>query len=302
MILVAGGTGFIGAEVVRELRRRGRRDVTVMTTSPQRSGARLRELGADGVEGSVLDPPSLAGATSGAEVVIQALTFPTFPVEKPNKGYTFEEFDHHGTARLVDAARANGARKFIYLSGSGAAPDGRYHWLRAKWRGEESIRGSGLAFTIFRPSWVYGPEDKALNTFAGFARRLPFVPVIGKGDQRLQPVFVSDVAAAVADSIEEPSTDGRTLEIGGPDVMTMNEVVDTMLSVMQLRRRKLHAPAFLPTAAGAVLRFLPKPRLSPAAVTFITMDALADTTELLEVLDIKLTPLRDALSRYLSPR
>ena len=128
------------------------------------------------------------------------------------------------------------------------------------------------------------------------------MPVIGSGHQRLQPVFISDVAAAVADSLEEPSTDGRTLEIGGPDVMTMNEVVDTMLSVMRLRRRKLHAPAFLLKAAGAVLRFLPKPPLSPAAVTFITMDALADTTELLEVLDLKLTPLHDALSLYLSPR
>lgn len=296
MILVAGGTGFIGAEVVRELKRRDRHDVKVLTSSPKGRAARLAELGVEGVAGSILDPASLSVATGAADVVVQSLTFPTFPVEKPKKGYTFEEFDHHGTERLALAARANGVRRHVYVSGVGAAPNGDYAWHRAKWEGEQALRRSGVGYTILRPSWVYGPEDRALNRFAGFARRLGFVPVIGRGDQRINPLFVTDLARAVADAIDNPEAEGRTLEIGGPEVLTMNEVVATMLSVMGRSRPALHAPAFLPKAAGALLQFLPRPPLSPDAVDFITMDAVADNTELMEVLAPELTPLRVGLS------
>src|SRR5581483_4595813 len=105
-------------------------------------------------------------------------------------------------------------------------------------------------YSIFRPSWVFGPEDKALNRFVGFARRLPFVPVIGDGKQQLQPVFVEDVARAVADSLETPAAANAVFEIGGPDVLSMDQVLRTMLAVMGKRRPLLHAPAFLPRLAG----------------------------------------------------
>src|SRR5207244_3945774 len=110
-------------------------------------------------------PDSLGPALSGADAVVQALTFPTFPVEKPRKRYTFEEFDHRGTERLAQAAARAGVGRFVYSSGSGAAPDADKVWYRAKWGGEEAIRSSGVPSCIIRPSWVYGPEDEALNKF-----------------------------------------------------------------------------------------------------------------------------------------
>src|SRR6266536_756200 len=119
MILVAGGSGFIGSAAVEHLRREGE-EVAVMTAHPGRSRERIERMGATAVAGDVQDAGSLRQAVTGAEAVVQALTFPTFPVEKPRKGYTFEEFDHLGTERLVRAAAAAGVKKYVYASGAGA--------------------------------------------------------------------------------------------------------------------------------------------------------------------------------------
>ncbi len=297
-ILVAGGSGFIGRGVVRRLVAAGS-DVAVMTAHPQRSEEAIRRMGAAPVTGDVTDPDSLPRAVSGVRAVVQAMTFPTFPVEKRSKGFTFEEFDHRGTARLVAAAASAGVSRFVYCSGSGAAPDADKVWFRAKWEGEEAIRSSGVPFAIVRPSWIYGPEDRALNRFVTFARRLPFVPVVGDGRQRLQPVFIDDVAEVLARGAAEDGPTG-TFEIGGPQVMSMDGVLRTMLSVMGRRRPLVHVPAALPKLAGLVLQSLPKPPLSPDAVEFLTGDALADTGPLLDAFDTRLTPLREGLSTYLA--
>jgi uncharacterized protein YbjT (DUF2867 family) len=300
VILVAGGSGFVGAAVVRRLVAGGH-EVAVMTAHPERSAARIRGLGAEPVRGDVLDPGSLEGAVKGARTVVQALTFPTFPLEKPRKRFTFQEFDHLGTERMVRAAARAGAERYVYVSGSGAAPDGEKSRYRAKWWGEEAIRAGGLAHVILRPSWVFGPEDPGLNKFVAFHHFLPFVPVIGDGSQRLQPVFVDDVAEAAARAALDDGPEG-TFEIGGPDVMTMNEVLSTMMVVRGRRKPLIHFPAVLPKLAGFFLQILPNPPLSPAAVDFATSEALADTGPLLRAFPgLRLTPLREGLATYLSP-
>jgi NADH dehydrogenase len=297
MILVAGGSGFIGAAVVRRLVGNGS-DIAVMTAHPDRSRARIEGLGARVVQGDVLDAGSLDRAVAGAQAVIQTLTFPTFPVQRPRKRFTFEEFDHLGTERLTLAAARNGVPRFVFCSGAGSAPDAPKVWFRAKWAGEEAIRASGLDHVIVRPSWVYGPEDRALNRFVAFHRLLPFVPVIGDGHQRLQPVFVEDVAEALAAGAVAGPT--GTFEIGGPDVMDMNQVLAAMMAVRGKRKPLVHFPPALPKLAGFFLQLLPKPPLSPEAVDFATGDALADTGPLLAAFDLKLTPLREGLATYLN--
>ena len=298
MILVAGGSGFIGSAIVERLLGGGA-EVAVMTAHPERSRERIERSGARLVRGDVMDAGSLAAAVRGADVVIQALTFPTFPVEKPSRGYTFEEFDHLGTERLAKAAARAGASKFLFSSGSGAAEDAARIWYRAKWRGEQAIAASGIDHAIIRPSWVYGKRDRALNRFVRLARTLPFVPVIGNGRQRLQPVFVEDVAEAFA-RMAQPGGPSGIFEIGGPEVLTMDAILRTMLEVMGKRRPLVHVPAALPRAAGFFAQALPTPPLSPAAVAFITGDAVADTRALLEATNLKLTPLREGLATYLA--
>lgn len=297
MILVAGGSGFIGSAVVRRLVRDGA-EVAVMTAHPERSAARIEALGAKPVRGDVQDAASLPAAVRGAEAVVQALTFPTFPVEKPSRGYTFEEFDHRGTQRLVSAAAGAGVKRYVYSSGAGAAPDAAEGRFRAKWGGEQAIRASGLSHTIFRPSWLYGPGDRALNRFVTLHRLLPFVPVVGSGTQRLQPVFVEDVAEAMAQALGPQGPTG-TFEIGGPEVMTMNELLEALMDVLGDRKPLLHFPEAMPKLAGAFLQHLPRPPLSPPAVAFLTSDALADVSSLLREFDLRLTPLREGLASYL---
>ncbi|TMK81045.1 MAG: complex I NDUFA9 subunit family protein [Actinobacteria bacterium] len=298
MILVAGGSGFIGAAAVRRLVADGE-DVLVMTAHPSRSGRRIAALGARAVGGDVLDEASLAPALSGADVVVQALTFPTFPVQRPRRGYTFEAFDGRGTSRLVDAAVAVGARKFVFVSGVGASADASQAWYRAKWEGEEHLRRAAIDHVILRPSWVYGPEDRALNVFVWCSRFLPAIPVVGDGSQALQPVFVEDVARAIAQAARPGGLSG-TFEIGGPDVLSMNEVLRTMLAVRGARRALLHIPRWMAKAGGAVAQLWPWPKLSPEAVEFLTEDAVADTEALRGHFDLDLTPFRVGLATYLA--
>ncbi len=299
-VLVAGGGGFIGRAVVRRLVRDGV-DVSAMTAHPSRSAARIERMGARAVRGDVLDPATLGPAVAGMSTVVQALTFPTFPVQVPRKGFTFEAFDHVGTERLVTAAARAGVGRFVFVSGSGAAPDAAAVWYRAKWAGEEAVRAAGIDHAIIRPSWIYGPEDRALNRFVAFHRFLPFVPVVGDGDQRLQPVFVDDVAVVVA---RAASTDGPngTFEVGGPDVRTMNQVLGVMMDVRGRRKPLVHVPVWMAKTAGAFARALPNPPLSPQAVDFLTGDALADTGPLVEAFGIRLTSLEEGLGTYLGPR
>ena len=301
MILVAGGTGFVGGGIVRELARRGQR-VAILTRGAAKAAGRFPGLEVEYREGDVRDAESLISAMEGVEVVIGTVQFPNSPIENRRRGYTFEEIDAAGTERLVTAARAAGVRRYIYLSGAGAAPDARYHWFRAKWRAEEAVRGSGIPFVILRPSWIYGPEDHSLNRFLAMSRSLPFVPMIGDGNrQRLQPVFIDDAGRAVAEAVENRAADGHSFELGGPEVLTMNEIVRTALEVMGRRRWLLSAPKGLMKALAALLRFLPGPPLTPDAIDFITMDALADSSALVGTLGLRLTPLREGLATYLAP-
>jgi uncharacterized protein YbjT (DUF2867 family) len=299
MILVAGGSGFIGSALVNRLVREGR-EVSVMTAHPARSGPRIRSMRAHPIEGDVREEASLARAVAGAEVVVQVLTFPTFPVEKPRKRYTFDDFDHLGTRRLAEAAARAGVRRFVFGSGAGASPDAEKVWFRAKWRGEEAIRASGMSHAIIRPSWVYGPQDRALNRFVAFHRWLPFVPVVGEGLQRLQPVFVEDVAEAFTQAARPEGPEG-TFEIGGPDVLTMNDVLTTMMEVRGRRKPLAHFPVSLTKVGAFFLQFAPIVPLSPSAVDWLVGDALADTAPLLAAFDLTLTPLRRGLASYLGP-
>jgi NADH dehydrogenase len=302
VILVAGGSGVIGSAIVRRLRADGA-EVSVMTAHPERSIARIRGLGAATVYGDVQKPSSLRAAVDGAEVVVQALAFPGFPVEKPSKGWTFDGFENHGTARLVVAAKEAGVRRYVYCSGVGADPHGAESRYRAKWAGERHVVEAHFPeHCIVRPSWAYGPEDRAVSRFVTIARRSPVMPVVGDGRQRLQPVFVDDLGATFARAAAVGAPVG-IYEAGGPEVLTMNDVMHTLLGVLGLKRTLVHVPPWMPKGAGYVAQFLPRPPLSPDAVDFLTSEAVASTTELTKAFPgLEFRTLREGLASYLTPK
>lgn len=295
-VAVAGGTGFLGRSITRALLDAGHEVVVGSRSRPVRQPLDAR---AQWVAADVTNPASLGTFLAGADAVVDAVQFPNSPIENPRKGYTFERIDLGGTKNLVDAARAAGTPLFIGLSGVGAAADGAYHWLRYKWQEEQHIAASGVPYIVFRPSWVYGPGDVSLNRFLKFARFLPFVPVIGNGKTRINPLFVEDLAAHVVAALGRADLRGRIFEIGGPEVLTMDEVIRTALRVAGKRRFLLHNPKPLMKAVATLAQFAPGRPLTADAIDFITMDGVADTAPLLEAFGLQLTPLETALSTYL---
>jgi NADH dehydrogenase len=299
MILVSGGSGLVGSAVVGELLKRPE-SVAVLG----RDATRIQRRFGGKVEaraGDVTRPETLAAAMQGAEVVISAVQFRTSPIEVPRRGWTFEEVDYKGTVNQVNAARAAGVKRFVMVSAVGAAENAPQHWFRFKWQAEQHLINSGLEWTIVRPTWVYGPSDQALNRLLGFTNFLPFMPMFGDGKQAMQPVFVEDVGHVVADAALSPATANQLFELGGPDVMSMNAVLETALEIKGRKRFILHMPMFVGKAAGTLFSLQPfvTPPLTADAVGFLANSATADNGNLERVLHPTLTPFRQGLETYL---
>ena len=202
---------------------------------------------------------------------------------------------------LVAAGRDAGVRSIVYLSGAGAAHDAQRHWFRAKARAEDAVRGSGLRWTIIRPTWIFGPGDVSLNRFLGFARVLPFVPMTNFGSQELAPVYVRDVAELAADAFTDDGAAEQVFEIGGPETLSMRELLHRAMDVAGTKKLLLPAPAALVKLAAWPMRFLPNPPLSPDAVDFVNQPATVDLEPLLERMPRTLTSLEQGLRTYLGP-
>ncbi len=309
VIAVAGGTGFVGGAIARELARRGHRVIILSHRDqpPANASADVSaaNASADAVEyrrADVTQPGSLALALAGVDALVISLAFPNSPIEAPRRGRTFEEVDAAGTEALAKAAVAAGVGRLVYISGAGAAQDAPRHWFRAKWRAEQAIRASGIPYTIFRPSWIYGRGDRSLNRFLGMGKWLPFIPQIGNGRQIVVPLFVDDIGNLAADALETPTVENATLEAGGPESLTMDQVLRRALRIARRRRPILHAPVALVKLMVAPLTLLPSPPMTPGAVDFIVQSAPVDTTALHAAFPRRLTPLDEALATYLGPR
>lgn len=294
MILVAGGTGFLGRAIVAALRHDGL-EVRVLSRGG-RANPWEDDRGVSVVEGDVREAATLDAAVKGCDTLVVAVQFPGHPVEVPKKGLTYDEFDRKGTENLVAAAKKAGISRLVYMSGVNVGQDRKEEWFVAKDRAEAAVTGSGITYTIVRPSWVYGPRDRTLNKFALFARTLPFVPLPGPGTAKVQPVHVDDVALAVATALRTPAAENQVIEIGGPQLLSFRQIVRVMLDVMGKRRLVLPAPAPLVKLGAAVLYKLPGRVLSPRAVDFVNADGPADNRALRELLGIKPRPLAEGIS------
>ena len=275
--------------------------VTVLARNTARVASIPQLAGAGATSADVTDRSSVEGALDDAQAVVGAVQFPNYPMEVPRKGLTFDRYERLGTENLLAEATRAGVERYLYISGAGADSASSKTWYRAKGRAEEAIRASGLTWSILRPSWAYGPEDRALNTFAAIARLSPVVPVPGVGPQRVQPVYVEDIALAVRRIFERDGAWNRVFEIGSREIMTMTEIIQTLLATLGKRRVVLPVPKSLVQLATAPLVALPRPPMTPQGVEFAVQDGLVDITALEEILDVHPIPLQEGLSRYLAP-
>jgi len=298
-LLVAGGSGFIGSHIVQELIERcPDAEVRILTRNAKAGNPREHRIAY--VKGDVTVSPSLSGPLRGVDVIVHCVQFPNHPVENPAKGWTYERVDRQGTGNLVEACVKAGVRRFVYLSGAGAGPGRQEPWFRAKHEAEEAVRRSGMEYAILRPSWVYGPEDRSLNRFVSFTRHFPLVPVIGDGRARVQPVSVFDIAKVAALCATRAEAPNRVFELGGPEELSMNEILRTLQKVLGRRRFLMHFPVAAMKLAARVLALLPNPPLSPSAIDFILMEERVDPRPAEEFFGMKFETLETGLRRYLS--
>jgi uncharacterized protein YbjT (DUF2867 family) len=299
-VALAGGSGFIGRAIVRRIVASGKITARVLTRNPQDARARLGLPGVEFVRAETGQPASLEDALTGASTIVDAIQFDGYPVENPRRGLTFELVDYGGVVALIDAAKRAGVEQFIYISGAAADENSTHPGFRAKGRAERAIRESGLTYTIFRPSLVYGPEDKVVNGLARALRYAPVFGVPGTGRQKVQPVLVDDLAACVMLAVSGRGRNG-TYEIGGPDLMTFDEMMQIIMDASGHRRPLFHIPEGVMRGVGGILEYLPRPPLSRDAVTFVTADNACDIKPLLDEFGINLTPARVGMA-YLAKK
>jgi uncharacterized protein YbjT (DUF2867 family) len=296
-IVVAGGTGFIGREVVDLLLQEGGHEVAVTSRDPAaRRG--LWDARVEIVQAFAGDRVSLGKAFTRADVVVQAIQFPNHPVEDASKGRTYVEVDGKGTQIAAEVAKKLGVRRMVYLSGAGAGQGRPEPWMRAKDMAEAAIAASGLEHVVLRPSWIYGPGDRSMNRFVAFSRYLPVVPVIGNGKTPVYPIFVKDVARCVVESARREDASGKAFELGGPR-LTMDEVIRTVQKVLGKRRPLLHHPVGLMKLLVLPMRILPEPPLSPGAVDFVTQEVEIDPKPANDYFGFSPRPLEQGLRQYL---
>ncbi|MCB0308992.1 MAG: complex I NDUFA9 subunit family protein [Bdellovibrionales bacterium] len=296
--LVTGGTGFIGSSIVRQLIK-NRETVHVLTRNPFYVPRSRRIPGAVYIQGDVFDASSLRRAMKGCDAVINAVQFENAPFENPKKGLTYERVDGEGTVNQVDAAKESSVKRFIYISGAGVREGRQEPWFKAKLKAEKAVQESGLQWSIFRPSWIYGPEDQSLNKFSLFARISPVVPIIGSGKEKIQPVYVEDVASIISLALNAEKSFNQIFEIGGPEILTMREIVKTLLRVQGKKRLILPHPKPLMKLIASILQYFPGRPLTPGAIDFVTMEEYVDTAPLLKVFPMSLTSLQKGLTQYM---
>jgi NADH dehydrogenase len=270
VILVTGASGALGSRIVRRLAARG---VPVRALVRSRAWAeaegRLAGLAVEWAEGDVTRPETLGAAMRGVEAVIHTVAV---AIEKGSR--TYEAVNYLGTVHVVDAAREAGVRRFINICQLGADARLPYRFLASKGRAQEYVAASGLAWTAFRPSTIWGPDDEFANTFARLVPLTPLVfPIIGDGRARFQPVWVEDVVTAVTGALDDASTVGEELELGGPEVLTLAEIQRRVLAAVGARRVLVPTP--LPILRPVVWLMsvaLPAPPVTPALLDLLAVD------------------------------
>lgn len=269
LVTVYGGSGFVGRHVVRALAKRDYR-IRVAVRRPELAG-HLQPLGRVGqihaVQANVRSPASVEAAMRGASVAVNLVGILT-----ENGAQRFDAVQHKGAEAIARAAATAGAR-MVQISAIGADANSASRYARAKAAGEAAVLAAVPSATIIRPSVMFGPEDDFTNRFAALARMSPILPLVGGGTTRMQPVFVGDVADAIADGVDGKTKPGAVYELGGPEVLTMRQIMQIILQTIDRKRAFAPLPYGIASLQALVLQFAPGPlKLTPDQVELLRED------------------------------
>jgi len=285
-VLVTGGTGFVGTHVVNGLLRRGH-SVAVLARRPEKTRNRYNRP-VEPVAGDVLHPASLASAFAGRDAVIHLVG-----IIHEKGDQTFDRMHRAAAESVVEAAVSAGVRRLVHMSAMGSFPDSPSEYGRTKAAGEAVVRASRLDWTVFRPSIVFGPGDGFVSLLATIVRRNPlFIPVIGPGTTKFQPVSVRDVTRLFADALERPETIRRVFDVGGPDVWTLDEIYrEIAAAVGKPKKRLVHLPVWYGRLLASLFEWLARkgalasPPLTRDQLKSLARDNVADVSEAVALFD-----------------
>ncbi|MBR1282444.1 complex I NDUFA9 subunit family protein [Bradyrhizobium sp. AUGA SZCCT0177] len=269
LVTIFGGSGFLGRNVVRALAQRDYR-IRVAVRRPELAG-HLQPLGRVGqihaVQANLRYPASVEAAMRDSQIAINLVGILT-----EGGAQSFDAVQTKGPETIAKAAAAVGGR-MVHVSAIGADENSPSGYGRSKAAGEQAVLAAVPSATILRPSLMFGPEDQFTNRFAALARMSPALPLIGGGETRMQPVYVGDVATAVAEAVDGKAKPGATYELGGPEVLTMREIMEIILSITERKRALVSLPFGLAKLNALFLQFAPGAlKLTPDQVAMLRSD------------------------------
>jgi NADH dehydrogenase len=300
-VLVTGATGFVGREVVRELHARGH-SIRALVRSSTSPGTRtlIERYQVESAAGDIQQPDTLPRAMAGVDAVIHLVG-----IISEVGTQTFENVHQRGTENVVRATQKAGVKRFVQMSALGVRPAAVSRYHRSKWGAEEYVRASGLAHTIFRPGIIYGPDDHFVNLFATMARFSPVLPIMGNGQNLMQPIAVADVASGFVRSLETPEAIGRTFDLCGQERFTFEAILDEILRATGRKRLKLKIPMALARLQAALLKFVfgrllrQAPPLNRDQLLMLEEDNVGDPEPARKLFGLELEPFRQGIERYL---
>jgi NADH dehydrogenase len=268
LVTVYGGSGFLGRHLVRALAKRNYR-IRVAVRRPELAG-HLQPLGRVGqihaVQANLRNAESVEAAARGADVLVNLVGI---LFERGRQ--RFDAVHTEGAANVARAAKAHGAR-LVHVSAIGADENSTSAYARSKAVAEKLVREIVPETTILRPSIMFGPEDNFFNLFASLARMSPVLPLIGGGHTKFQPVFVGDVAQAIAKAVDGETRAGTTYELGGPEVRTFRQILEYILETTERKRLLVPLPFLAAKMKASLLQFMPTPLLTPDQVELLRTD------------------------------
>jgi uncharacterized protein YbjT (DUF2867 family) len=290
VILVTGGTGFVGGHVVQALLAAGK-DVRALVRDPKQGAS----LGSEFMEGDMTDAASLRRAVEGVDVVVHLVAI------RQGKPEQFQRIMVEGTRSLLAAAKEAGTGRFVLMSALGASEESKdlVPYYGAKWQMELDVKASELPHVIFRPSFIFERDGGILPTFRKLAKLTPVTPIIGSGEQRIQPIWAGDVAAYFDKAIDLDAATGQTFEIGGPDTVSWNEFWERLKRVLGMRRPSVHVPVGLMKVNALLTERLPGniPLTRDLLRMLEAGDNTGDVRPAVETFGVPLVPLDEQLRR-----
>lgn len=266
MILVTGATGFVGSHLISRLIQSGKSVRAYVRQSANIQN--LDRLGVDIAYGTISDRTALKEAMNEIDTIIHLVAI---IVEKKNA--SFIQINHYGTKNVIETAREAGVKRFIHLSALGANSNQQFPYPYSKWLGEQEVRNSGFDWTVFQPSIIFGSGDEFINKLAQVVRLAPIVPILGSGKTKFQPIWVEDICRCVLRVIEDNRTIGKTYQLGGPEHLSYEQMIDIVMVKLHKQKLKWHFPITLIKPIVKVMEtMLPNPPITSGQLALLEID------------------------------